>query len=53
MGLARDSITTGAQIQQSFNNKYRDYYRSKETKEEILRMTLGNDESLEDYEEIF
>jgi len=28
-----------------------DYYRSKDTKEEIFRMTIGQDESLEDYEE--
>ncbi len=35
------------------NNKYQDYYRYKDSKEEIFRMTLGNDESLEDYEEIF
>jgi len=40
-------------MQQAFNNKYRDYFRSKDTKEEIFRMTLGHDESLEDYEERF
>ena len=28
-------------MQQSFNDKYRDYCRSKDTKEEIFRMTLG------------
>ena len=33
MGLPRDSITTWAQMQQDFNNKYRDYCRSKDTKE--------------------
>jgi len=38
--------TTWAQLQQAFNNKYRDYCRSKNTKEEIFRMTLGHDESL-------
>lgn len=40
-------------MQQAFNNKYRNYCRYKGTKEEIFRMTLGHDESLEDYEEIF
>jgi len=40
-------------MQHSFNEKYMDYCRSKETKEEIFRMTLGPDESLEDYEERF
>ena len=53
MGLLGDIITTWAQMQQAFNNKYRDYCRSKENKEEIIRTTLGHDESLEDYEEIF
>lgn len=53
MGLPRNSITTWAQMQQAFNNKYRDYYRWKDTKEEIFRMTIGSDESLEDYEERF
>ena len=53
MGLPRDSITTWAHMHQAFNNKYRDYYRSKDTKEEIFRMTLGHDESIEDYEERF
>jgi len=38
---------------QGFNNKYRDYYRSKDTKEEGFRMTSVHDESLEDYEERF
>jgi len=40
-------------MKQSFNNKCKDYCRSKEAKEEIIRMTLGHDESLEDYEERF
>jgi len=53
MGLPGGSITTWAQMQQAFNSKYKDYCRSKETKEEIFRMTLGPDESLEDYEERF
>lgn len=40
-------------MQQAFNNKYWDYYRSDNAKEEIFRMTLGYDEYLEDYEERF
>jgi len=40
-------------MQQAFNNKYQDYFRSENTKEEIFRITLGHDESLESYEEIF
>ena len=38
-------------MEESFNKKYRDYNRSKETKEEISRMNLGPNESMEDYEE--
>ena len=50
MGLPGNRITTWAQMQQAFNNKYRDYCRLKDTKEEIFWMTIGSDESLEDYE---
>ena len=39
-------------MKETFNSKYKDYCRSKETKDEIFRMTLGSDESLEDYEEM-
>eukprot|EP00253_Pinus_taeda_P029834 PITA_29834 len=53
MGLPGNSITTWAQMQQAFNNKYQEYYRSKETEGEIFWMTMGNDEPLEDYEERF
>ena len=53
MGLPGNSITTWAQMQQAFNAKYRDYCRSKETKGEIFQMTMGSNESLEDYEDRF
>ena len=46
MGLPVDNITTWAHMEETFNNKYKDYCRSKETKDEIFRMTLGPDESL-------
>jgi len=36
MGLLGSSVTTWTQKQQAFNNKYRDYCRSKYTKEEIF-----------------
>ena len=53
MDLPRDSSKTWAHMKQDFNKKYRDYCRSKDTKEDIFRMTMGQDESLEGYEEIF
>ena len=36
IGLPGNNITTWAQMQQAFDNKYCDYFRSKDTKEEIL-----------------
>ena len=53
MCLLGDDITMWAQMEQALNNKYRDYCRSKDTKEEIFRMTLWHDESFEDYQERF
>ena len=53
MCLPGDSITTWAHVEDTFKNKYKDYFRSKESKDEIFRMTLGPDGSLEDYEERF
>ena len=53
MGLPGNNITTWAQMEEAFNNKYRDYCRSQETKDDIFRMNLGPDESLEEYEERF
>ena len=53
MSLPRGDITTWAQMQQAFNEKYTDYFRSKETKEDIFRMTQRPYESLEYYEERF
>jgi len=37
----------------SLEPEYKVYCRSRKTKEEIFRMTLGPDESLADYEERF
>lgn len=49
MGLPKGSITTWARMLHALKIKYRDYCRSKETKDEIFRMTFGLDESIEDY----
>jgi len=40
-------------MQQSINKRYKDYCRSEDAKEEIFRMILEHDESLEYYEERF
>ena len=53
MGLLGGNMMTWAQMKQEFKKNYMDYCRSKETKEEIFRMTLKLDESLEEYEDTF
>jgi len=40
IGLPMDNITTWAQVQQAFNNMYKTYCRSNDTKEEMFRMIL-------------
>ena len=40
-------------MEETFSSKYKEYCRSKETKDEIFMMVLGPDESLKDDEERF
>jgi len=40
-------------MKQIFGDKYRDYYRARETRDKIFRSIQGENESLEDYEERF
>jgi len=49
MGLAVDSITSWAYIEKVFLDKYQEYYRVKDRKDELFRIKQGDDESLEDY----
>jgi hypothetical protein len=53
MSLEGNSITTWDQMKNTFSESYRDYCRSRDTMDEIFRMTQGPDESLEDFEERF
>lgn len=53
MGLPEKCITTWEGMRQSFLNKYQGYSKARELKEEIFRMVLREDESLEDQLERF
>ena len=51
MSLGRDSITNWNQMRQAFLNKYQEYYRARERKEELFKMNQKEDESMEDFVE--
>jgi hypothetical protein len=53
MGLSRDNIHTWDEIKKKFMEKYQDYCKDKERREEVFRMTQHEDERLEDYVERF
>jgi len=53
MGLYGDSIQTWDEMKKVFLKKYQYYYKGRELKEEIFKMTQKQDESLEDYMERF
>jgi hypothetical protein len=49
MGLGKDNIHTWDQMAKKFLEKYQDYYKGKERREEVFRMTQHEDKSLEYY----
>jgi hypothetical protein len=49
MGLGRDNIHTWDQMMKKFLEKYQDYCKDKERREEVFRMMQHKDDSLEDY----
>lgn len=53
MNLCSKKICTWAQMKDKFWDKYQDYFKYKEIKEEVFRMTQNDDESLEEYIIIF
>jgi hypothetical protein len=53
MSLEGNSITTWDQMKNTFSERYKDYCRARDTRDEIFRMTQGPDESLEYFEERF
>ena len=52
MSLGHDSIINWNQMKQSFLNKYQEYCRARDRKEELFKMNQKEDESLEDFMEI-
>jgi hypothetical protein len=53
MSLERNNITTWDQMKNTFSERYIHYYRERDRRDDIFRMTQGHDESLEEFEEIF
>lgn len=53
MSLPANSIETWEQMKDTFMEKYRDYCKSSDTREEIFKMTQAESETLEDFEESF
>jgi len=49
MGLIRDSIHSWEYMTKKFHDKYQDYCKDKERREEVFKMMQHEDESLEDY----
>ena len=53
MGLGGDNIVTWAQMKKVFLDKYQEFFKFKDRKEAIFKMTQQEDENLEDYVERF
>ncbi len=53
MGLGGGVINNWEQMKESFLNKYQDYCRSRELKDEIFQMIARRNETLEEYVERF
>ena len=45
MGLWGDNTSTWAQMKKTFLNKYQEYYKDKDRKEAIFKMTQQEDDS--------
>ena len=51
MSLGGENISTWVQMRQIFLNKYQDYCRTRERREELFKMSQKEDETLEDFVE--
>jgi hypothetical protein len=51
MSLGGENISTWVQMRQLFLNKYQDYCRTRERREELFKMSQKEDETLEDFVE--
>jgi len=49
MGLGSTTIRTWSDIKETFLSKYKDYCKTRDFREEIIRMTQKEEEVLEDY----
>lgn len=53
MGLEVNIIEIWEHMKETYRERYQDYYKSKDTREEKMKMSQEEDESLEDFEERF
>ena len=53
MGLGEHTIRTWEEMRSTFLKKYQEYYRTRDSQNDIFRMQQQEDESLEDYVERF
>jgi hypothetical protein len=51
MSLGGENISTWIQMRQLFLHKYEDYYRTRECREELIKLSQKEDETLEDFVE--
>jgi hypothetical protein len=51
VSLGGNVITTWDQMKQKFLNKYQDYCRTREKREELFKMMQKEDENMEDFVE--
>jgi hypothetical protein len=49
MGLMKDTIISWDQMTKKFMEKYQNYFKDKERREEVFKMMQREDERLEDY----
>lgn len=53
MGLGGKYITTWDDMKTIFLEKYQDYYKSRDVKEEIFKLVENDDENMEEFVEYF
>ena len=52
-GLGRKNITTWEEMKTTFLDKYQDYCKSRDVKEDIFKIVQKEDENMEDFLERF
>jgi len=53
MGIKKDSICSWDQVKKKFLDKYQEYCKDKERREEVFKMMQHEDKIIEDYVNLF